>query len=352
MNRRIVVPLAGIGAGHTVGRPAAPEPRGGTLPKRASAPLLWLALLAFFTPYPALAQERVAEPFQPPDDIEFRTADVMSEGVRLNAEIFAPAGSTGRLPTIISAHGWGGTAALLRNDAVDMARTGYLVINFDYRGWGQSDGRVVLASSLPAREDRSEPFSAEVTELRGYIDPYEQVEDWFNTIDWAVGDARVDPERIGLRGTSYSGGHVVYVAALDPRVKAIVSQVGATDIARGIPQMYERAEQEATRRARGETGYPDPFVREFNLTGLPLKTKGLRYSPNSVAERVDAAALFIVAEHEELYTNASQAEIAYARVRGPKEYYVVPGITHYAVYGDAREEVVRRAVEWFDRHLR
>lgn len=328
MNRRDFVRFAGAGA------------------------VLCVALLGFVAPHPVLAQERVTAPFQPPADIGFRTADVVSEGVRIHAEIFMPAGSTGRLPTIISAHGWGGTAALLRNDAVDIARAGYLVVNFDYRGWGQSDGRVVLTSALPVRGDRNEPFSAEVTELRGYIDPYEQVEDWFNVIDWAVGDPGVDPERIGLRGTSYSGGHVVYVAAFDPRVKAIVSQVGATDIARGIPAMYDGAEEEATRRARGEIGYPERFVREFNLTGLPLKTKSLRYSPNSLADQVDAAALFIVAENEELYTNESQAEIAYARVRGAKEYQVLPGITHYAVYGDAREEVVRSAVEWFDRHLR
>ena len=37
------------------------------------------------------------------------------------------------------------------------------------------------------------------------------------------------PGRIGLWGSSYSGGHVVYVAARDPRVKAIVSQVAAID---------------------------------------------------------------------------------------------------------------------------
>lgn len=315
---------------------------------RLTAQLCALLLLA-----PSLAaQERPAPPFDPPADIEYRTADVNSEGVRLHAEIFTPRERpTGRLPTIITAHGWGGTAALLRNDAVDLARAGYLVVNFDYRGWGQSDGRLVPAAAVPERADRAEPFTVRVRELRGYIDPFEQVEDWFNVIDWAVGEPRVDPDRIGLRGTSYSGGHVVYVAAFEPRVKAIVSQVGATDIARGMPQMYEQAEIEATRRARGEIAYPDPFVREFGLTGLPLKTKGLRYSPNDVADRVEAAALFIVAENEELFTNESQALIAYARVAGPKEYVEIPDITHYGIYGEARERAVRLAADWFDRHL-
>ena len=297
------------------------------------------------------AQERATPPFQPPADIEYRQADVISEGVRLQAQLFSLRSLSGqRLPTVIQAHGWGGLAAQLANDAVDLARAGYLVINFDYRGWGQSDGRVVLDGEMPETSDPT--FTARVREIRGYIDPFEQTEDWFNVIHWAVAEPMVDPERIGLRGSSYSGGHVVYVAAFEPRVKAIVSQVGATDIARGIPQMYDGAEEEATSRARGEIAYPEPFVREFNLTGLPLKTKGLRYSPNDVADQVKVPTLFIVAENEELYSNESQAVIAHARVDAPKEYVVIPDITHYGIYSTARADAIRLAVEWFDEHLK
>ena len=44
-----------------------------------------------------------------------------------------------------------------------------------------------------------------------------------------MGEPVVDKQRIGIRGSSYSGGHVFFVAARDPRVKALVSQVGAFD---------------------------------------------------------------------------------------------------------------------------
>lgn len=318
---------------------------------RAAATTTAAILLNLWSMAPALGQERPAAPFDPPADIEYRRADVISEGVRLQAELFSPRSLSGqRLPTVIQAHGWGGLAAHLRNDAVDIARAGYLVINFDYRGWGQSDGRVVLEGDMPDTDDPG--FTARVRELRGYIDPFEQTEDWFNVIHWAMAEPMADAERIGVRGSSYSGGHVVYVAAFEPRVKAVVSQVGATDIARGIPQMYEDAEEEATRRARGEIAYPEPFVREFNLTGLPLKTKGLRYSPNDVADQVRVPTLFIVAENEELYTNESQAVIAHQRINAPKDYVVIPDITHYGIYGDARDEAIRLAVEWFDQHLK
>ena len=50
-----------------------------------------------------------------------------------------------------------------------------------------------------------------------------------NAIHWVAGEPQCDPAHIGLWGSSYSGGHVVYAAARDPRVKATVSQVPALD---------------------------------------------------------------------------------------------------------------------------
>ena len=60
-------------------------------------------------------------------------------------------------------------------------------------------------------------FTAEVRELRGYIDPWEQNEDWFNAISYAVTQRMVDPDRIGIRGSSYSGGHVGEASPVAPR---------------------------------------------------------------------------------------------------------------------------------------
>ena len=72
-------------------------------------------------------------------------------------------------PTVIQAHGWGGLAAQLANDAVDLARAGYLVINFDYRGWGQSDGRVVLDPSGVVKGWAAERAAAPLRELPATI---------------------------------------------------------------------------------------------------------------------------------------------------------------------------------------
>jgi dienelactone hydrolase len=292
-----------------------------------------------------------------PDAIEFRTTRIISEGVRLHAELLSLKSLAGKpLPTVIMAHGWGGTAANFRWDALALANAGYLVISFDYRGWGQSDGRIILAAPPEKKDGRR--YTAQVEELREYIDPIEQTTDWFNVISWAVGEPAVDKQRIGLRGSSYSGGHVFFVAARDHRVKAIVSQVGAFDSRPrvvGDPKEAQATHDEATRRARGELGYPEPRARVIgNLVGAPIRDKLAHYAPVDEAAKVkDCAALFIVAEKEELFDNREHAWLAYQRMAGSKKKYVsIPNITHYGIYREERNQAIKLAIDWFDQHLK
>jgi uncharacterized protein len=307
-------------------------------------------------PDPAASPQQPATGFKAPDNIDFRTANIFSEGVRLNAELFSLKSLAGKpLPTIIQAHGWGGVAANFRWDAMALANAGYLVIDFDYRGWGQSDGRVVLKAPPEKKDGRR--FTAQVEELREYVDPLEQTTDWFNVINWAMGEPTVDKERVGLRGSSYSGGHVFYVAARDPRVKAIVSQVGAFD-SRWVVADAEQAKttyDEAARRARGELDYPEPRAKVVgNLIGAPIRDKLLHYAPVEEAAKVkDCAVLFIVAEKEELFDNKDHAKLAYDRMPGAKKKYVsVPNITHYGIYREQRQQAIKLAIEWFDQYLK
>ena len=310
----------------------------------------------------SICAQQAPRAFTPPADIDYRKANVMSEGVRLTAELYSPKSAAGKqLPTIIMSHGWGGTAALLRDVALDFAHAGYLVIAFDYRGWGASDSRVILTAPEPAQKDGNK-FTAEVMEIREVVDPLEQTQDIFNVIHWAMGEAQVDKNRIGLWGSSYSGGHVVYVAAHDARVKCIVSQVGAED-SRPKAQLttfgseadqFKVAYEEATKRARGEIGYPPPRARVIgNLQGAPIREKLLRYAPvDDVPMIKNCAMLFVVAEKEELFDNALHAKLAYDRAREPKKYVVIPGITHYGVYTTARVEATKIEIEWYNEHLK
>lgn len=292
---------------------------------------------------------------QIPDTVNVRSVDIWSEGTRMSGTVFTPSGIAGteQLPTILMAHGWGGVASQLVRDALAFAEAGYLVVTFDYRGWGDSDGRIVAESALPAPDERTAgAFSLPVREVREVVDPVDMLADWQNALHWLHGETQVDTDRIGLWGSSQSGGYVVEMAIRDPRVRAVHSQVGSLT-GRHIGDTDE-ARDEATRRSRGELGYPDPGVRAVgNLRGAPISSRFYNYSPvDNVNAAGDTPLQFVLAENEELFDNREHAILAYDRYLGPKRLVVIPGITHYGIYREAWEQSKDLAIEWFDRHLK
>ena len=299
-------------------------------------------LLLLVLPSLAVAQE----------ELSFRKDNIMSEGVRLGAEVFSlKTNKEKKLPTIVMCHGWGGTAKALRSDAAVFARAGYLVVTFDYRGWGASDGRIIRAG-----EKKKDGSAAEVKEIREVIDPIEQTTDLLNVIHWVQEEKQCDRERIGLWGTSFSGGHVVYVAARDPRVKATVSQVPAFDGRWAINSSRMRKETYggATQRARGKAGYPEPGEAAVGkLKGSPILEKIGRYAPVEDAARLKGcAALFILAEKEELFDNKEHGILAHSKAKGPRKLVIIPEIKHYGIYREAKKQAQELATAWYDEHLK
>jgi dienelactone hydrolase len=279
-----------------------------------------------------------------------RKVDIYSEGVRMAGRVLYPeAAAAKKLPAIVMSHGWGGTASLLLPDAERFARAGYLVLVFDYRGWGESDGRWV-------RDESAAAGASGRRELREVVDPLDQATDIFNAVHWVMGEPMVDVNRVGLWGTSFSGGLVAYVAARDPRIKAIVSQVAwfGQPRANYTTEALARAQSDASRRARGEIGYPPPGVREVgNLRGAPVRESFLRYAPIDDIPAIKRCAMLIIdAEKEELFDLRGNGELAFARAAEPKQRVVIPGIAHYGIYTVAREQSIGLAIEWMDQHLK
>jgi hypothetical protein len=187
------------------------------------------------------------------------------------------------------------------------------------------------------------------------VDPIDQTTDIMNAIHWAAGEKQCDPDRIGIWGSSFSGGHVVYVAARDPRVKAFVSQVGSMDarwvVANAGIRKYTFDQGSA--RARGEIGYPKPSEKFGSLTGAPVIEKLVGYAPiEDIGRCKNCAKLFIIAEKEELFDNKDHAVLAYQRATGVKKLVTVEGIKHYGIYREKRNEAQQLAIDWFGEHLK
>src|SRR6267378_3316004 len=138
-------------------------------------------------------------------DVTFKSGDSFAAGW-----FFLPehATSGARVPAVAMAHGVGATKDMfLEPIARRFAGAGLAVLLFDYRSFGASGG-----------------------EPRQRVFPRDQIEDYRSALTWLSLQHQVDANRLGIWGTSFGGGTVLHVAAYDPRVKAVVSQVGAMDL--------------------------------------------------------------------------------------------------------------------------
>jgi uncharacterized protein len=118
------------------------------------------------------------------------------------------------------AHGIAGTRdSGLLGFAEAFAGAGLDVLVFDYRCFGDSTG-----------------------EPRQLADPPRHREDYVEAVGYARRLGGVDPERIVLWGTSWSGGHVVYVAAYDPRIAAVIAQSPDLDGPRTLREIARYAD--------------------------------------------------------------------------------------------------------------
>ncbi len=131
-------------------------------------------------------------------EIEF-----VGEGrVALRGWLYVPAG-TERRAAVSMCHGFAGVKEHgLDRFAAAIAEAGFVVLVHDHRNFGASEGT--------PRQD---------------IDPWAQIADWRRAITYLENRPEVDPERIGIWGTSFSGGHALVLGATDRRVKCVVSQV-------------------------------------------------------------------------------------------------------------------------------
>src|SRR3954447_14559573 len=136
------------------------------------------------------------------EDLTFRSGEDTCA-----AWLYRPDGAAGAVPCVVMAHGF--TAA--RGDrlpayAERFAAAGLAVLLFDYRHFGDSTG-------MP----------------RQLLDIGRQQADYHAAVAFARTVEGIDAQRIGLFGTSFSGGHVVAVAAQDPSIAAVVSQCPFAD---------------------------------------------------------------------------------------------------------------------------
>ena len=294
-----------------------------------------------------------------------------SEGLTVRGWWYPPAQASGPAPAVVLAGGWCYVRELVMPYYAEaFAERGIGALVFDYRNLGVSDG-----------------------DVRQHLDPWMQIRDYQNALSYLERRGDVDGDRLGVWGISYSGGHALILAAIDPRVRAIVSQIPVID---GYENM---------RRVHGTMGYrelwatiledraaryddPDkrlhlphaapnpstelsawPFPETYETFAKLRETEAPLYQNLSTVESVDlllnydvmpfvrrvydTPTLMIVAEADDLTLWDLEISAFNALPTTKKELKVLPGTTHMTLYSDRdRLDVAAEAAAgWFATHL-
>jgi fermentation-respiration switch protein FrsA (DUF1100 family) len=293
-------------------------------------------------------------------DIEFD-----AEGVTLRGWFYPAEGASGAAPAVVMAHGFSAVKEMyLDRFAEVFAAAGLGALVFDNRNFGASDG-----------------------EPRQEIDPWAQVRDYRHAITYASTLPEVDPARIGVWGSSYSGGHVLVVGAIDRRVKAVVSQVPLVsghdnlralvraDFIAGFREMFDAdrlARFQGKAPAMVPVVDPDPLApsalptpdswKWFSETGqtrapawrneVTLRSVEMftEYEPVSYMPYISPTPLLLLVARGDHLVPAELAIAAYEHAREPKTLVIMPD-GHFDAYVKGFDSASGPARDWFTRHL-
>jgi dienelactone hydrolase len=288
-----------------------------------------------------------------------------SGGLALAGYLYRPSGAEGTLPCVVMANGFTGTMDwVLAPYAARFAAAGFAALIFDYRYFGESEGRP-----------------------RQLVSVRRQREDIRRAVAFARAREGIDPQRIALWGTSLGGGHVIAIAAEQaeqPAVAAVIAQVPGLDMVRKearatlkVPASVVTLLAAAVRDAvQGVLGLPPYYAKVFGRPGetAVFSDPGLkprfdalmatsphwrnaftprfylalpRFRPEA-ARGITVPLLVCVAERE-VYGNPDfQAQVGRLAPRGEVLRYPA---AHFDFYHGIFDRIVRDEIDFLRRHL-
>ena len=296
-------------------------------------------------------------------DVEFP-----SRGLKCRGWLYVPDASVAKQPgpAIVMGHGFSAVKEMFQLSAYAkrFEDAGFITLVFDFRFLGASDGSP-----------------------RGHIISHEQQEDYRNAITWLSLQPEVDAERIGAWGTSYSGGHVLHLAAFDRRIKAVVAQVPTIN---PVEQIVYRSGKDGLDQLMGmlvadrQQRFEDGAVNYVKIVGLPGEVSALsapdayeammrsaagapnwinqvtleslenyiEYLPTASIELISPTPLMMVLAEEDSLIPVELARSAFDRAGEPKELHTFP-CGHFEVYETEPwfSQAVNSMVGWYAEYL-
>lgn len=276
-----------------------------------------------------------------------------SQGLKLAANLHTPSGMRKgeRRPAFIVLHGFGGT-----KDAGNVTKPvnwfldqGYVVLRFDFRGCGSSEGP------------------------RGNIICLDQVQNTRDAVTWLQGRAEVDPAKIALVGSSFGAAVAVYTGGVDKRVAAVISSGGWGDGERKFrgqhptPEAWSKftAMLAEGKRHRAATG-KSLMVPRYDIVPIPPHLRGhlakgalqeftaetaqsmMEFRADDVVGNIAPRPLLLLHSSVDSVTPTEQSVEMFKRAKQPVDLHLFAETDHF-MFAESNDRVLTAIAQWLDR---
>ena len=278
----------------------------------------------------------------------------LSDGLRLAGIVHRPEGIRAgeRRAAFLVLHGFGSNKDSSTSITVArfFASLGYVVLRFDMRGCGESEG------------------------ARGRVICLEQVEDTKNAFEFMADRAEVNPRCIAVFGHSFGAAVAVYAAGVDQRIVACISSGGWGDGEKKFrkqhasPAAWERfssmLEEGRRRMQRGES----MMVPRFDIVPIRPELRGnlapgsilefpfevvesmYTFTANEVVGRIAPRPLLLVHPANDTVTPTEQSIDLFRHAGMPKELHLVAGVDHF-LFSESNTLVLNLVRDWLGQNF-
>jgi fermentation-respiration switch protein FrsA (DUF1100 family) len=278
-----------------------------------------------------------------------------SAGLELSGVVHVPSGMRPgeRRAGFLVLHGFGSnkTSSNTLQPTKVLSELGYVVLRFDMRGCGESEGE------------------------HGRVICLEQVEDTRSALTFLAQHPAVDPARIAVIGSSFGGAVAVYTGGVDERVAAVVSNGGWGDGERKFrgqhksPQEWERFTTmlEEGREHRARTG-KSLMVPRYDIVPIPPHLRGnlaagsiqsfpaetaqsmYDFRADEVVGRIAPRPLLLLHAANDSVTPTEQSIELFKRAGQPTELHLISDADHF-MFGEGNSRVWDLLRGWLGDYL-
>jgi pimeloyl-ACP methyl ester carboxylesterase len=239
------------------------------------------------------------------EEVRFKTRDNLTL-----AGWFIP-GTNGA--TVILVHGRSGNRHWMLPHANYLHKSGFSVLLYDSRSFGESEGDVVTQGA-------KEPWDIE------------------GAVEYLKTRTDIDPERIGVQGNSLGAASAILAAAEMPEIKGVVAQIPFNSFNDVLCHVFPQIV--------GLPCFPFAPITKF-ICECRLWVDYDYVDPSKVIGTISPRPVFLIDELADRLFPPDSVEVLCEAAREPKKLWKIPRAPHGKGYGTAPDEYERRVLDFW-----